>query len=346
MYNEKRESFTTKDIARQAGVSQATVSRVLNNSLSVKDETRKKVLEVIESQGYKPNQLARSMVVKETRNIGLFVADVTNPFYSELSKTIIDRAMSFDYSVLLCNTDNDNRTLEYYLDVLLQKRVDGIIFASVSTEHERVEQLVKSGFPCMMCNRHMSYNKNNFVVTDNIKGSYLAVNHLIKLGHKRICYVSGPTEFSTAQERLIGYKQALQEAGIAYNENLVLQGGFKKDPAYNAVKKILNKKPLPTAFFCTNDVMALGTINSIIEAGCKVPEDIAIVGYDDISIAAHSLIGLTTISAKTQEMGIKAVDYILKIIKNGSSNLLIQEYLEPELIIRNSCGYHLQNLKR
>lgn len=339
----KKGSFTTKDIARQAGVSQATVSRVLNNSLNVRDETRKKVLEIIEKHGYKPNQLARSMVVKETRNLGLIVADVTNPFYSELSKTIIDRAMSLDYSVLLCNTDNDNRTMEYYIDVLLQKRVDGIIVASVSTGHERVEQLVKSGFPCLMCNRHLGYSKNNFVVTDNIKGSYLAVNHLIRLGHKRICYVAGPAEFSTAQERLIGYKNALQEAGIAYNEALVLQGGFKKDSAYYAVKKILSKKPLPTAIFCTNDVMALGTINSIIEAGYKVPEDIAIVGYDDISIAAHSLIRLTTISAKTQEMGIKAVDYILQLIKNGGSNLLIQEYLEPELIIRNSCGYYLQN---
>ena len=344
--NKKKLNLTTKDIAKLAGVSQSTVSRVLNDYQNVKEETREKVLAVIRKYGYKPNQLARSMVVKKTRNIGLILADITNPFYSELSKNIIDRAMTFDYSVLLCNTDNDPRALEYYLDVLLQKRVDGIIFASVPTEHSRVEQLVESGFPCLMCNRHLNNSKNNFVVTDNVKGSYLAVTHLIRLGHERIYFISGPKEFSTTQERLIGYKQALADYGIPYDESLIIEGGYKKDFAYEVVKKILNKKPLPTAMFCTNDVMALGTISSILEAGYRVPEDIAIVGYDDISIASHCLVELTTVDAKTEEMGIKAVDHIIHLIENSGSNLYIKEYLEPELKIRKSCGYYLKNREK
>lgn len=344
MNNEKKTSLTTKDIARLAGVSQATVSRVLNNYENVREETRNKVVEIIEKRGYQPNHLARSMVVKKTRNIGLILADITNPFYSELSKVIIDRANVLDYSVLLCNTDNDPRVLENNLDILLQKRVDGIIFASVPTENARVEKLVRSGFPCLMCNRHLSYYRNNFVVTDNEKGAYLAINHLIKLGHERICYISGPTEFSTALERIVGYKRALTEAGIPYDESLVFQGGFKKDFAYQVAKRIVSKKPLPTAIFCSNDIMALGTINSIIEAGYVVPEDIAVVGYDDINLASHSLIGLTTVAAKTVEMGTKALDYTIQLIEKGNSNLLIQEYLEPELKIRKSCGYYLKNI--
>ena len=226
--NKRRLNLTTKDIAKLAGVSQSTVSRVLNDYQNVKEETREKVLEVIRKYGYKPNQLARSMVVKKTRNIGLILADITNPFYSELSKNIIDRAMTFDYSVLLCNTDNDPRALEYYLDVLLQKRVDGIISASVPTKHSRVEKLVKSGFPCLMCNRHLDLPNNNFVVTDNVKGSYLAITHLLRLGHERILYISGPKEFSTTQERIIGYKQALSDFGIPYDDSLIVQGGYKR----------------------------------------------------------------------------------------------------------------------
>lgn len=342
MNSEKKSSLTTKDIAKQAGVSQATVSRVLNNFQNVKDETRDKVKEIIKKHGYQPNKLARSMVVRKTKNIGLILADITNPFYSELSKSIIDRANALEYSVLLCNTEDNPQALERNLDGLLQKRVDGIIFASVPTENARVEQLVKSGFPCLMCNRHLSYSKNNFVVSDNKKGAYLAIKHLIELGHERICYISGSADSSNTQERIIGYKRALKESGIPYDDSLIFQGGFKKNFAYQVTKKIISKEFLFTAIFCSNDIMALGTIDAILEAGYRIPEDIALVGYDDINFASHRLIGLTTVAARIVEMGIKAVDFIIQLIENGSSNLLIQEYLEPELKIRKTCGYYLK----
>ncbi|ATW28049.1 LacI family DNA-binding transcriptional regulator [Candidatus Formimonas warabiya] len=339
---EKDENLTTKDIARMAGVSQPTVSRVLNDSPNVKPGTKKKVMDIINKLGYTPNQLARSMVLGKTFNIGLVLADITNPFYSELAKSVIDRAKQSRYNVLLCNTDNNEDTMEMYLNYLMQKRVDGIIFASVSTKSIRVQHLVESQFPCILCNRRLESEKENFIVSENTKGAYIAVKHLINLGHKEIAYISGSSDFSTAVERREGYCKALEEAGYAIDRSLVLQGRFKEENAYTAAKQLIALKKRPSAIFCSNDLMALAAINAIFDSGLKVPDDIAIVGYDDINVASYRTVNLTTVAQRKEEMGIKAVDHLLSIIEKGQPTIPIQEYLEPKLIIRKTCGFYLK----
>lgn len=326
---------TIKDVAKRAGVSQATVSRVMNNYNYVNEKTKKKVLEAIEELNYKPNQVARNFALQKTGTIGLIVPDITNPFYSEIAKSITNRAKLFDYNVILCNNDNKKENQEFYIDFLQQKGVDGIIFASVSVKDELAEKLVKAEYPCVFCNRRLRLKKANFVTSDNKKGAEMVVNHLVERGHTRIGFISGPGEFSTAKERLDGFCETINRYGISSEEDLIKQGPFDKDSAFERTLALLNLAKPPSAIFVSNDVMALASMEAIIEKGYSIPEDVALVGYDDIDISGHININLTTVAQQKEKMGEIAVNNLMGII--GQKKMKpYHTYLEPKLIIRKT----------
>ena len=338
-------SSTTKDVAEKAKVSQATVSRVLNGYPYVNEKTRQKVLEVIKEMGYQPNHVARSMVLHQTNTLGLIVSDITNPFYGEIAKSIMDWAREANYNVVLCNNDNNRDMQDYYQNFLLQKRVDGIIFASVSMEDEEVEKLVRSNFPCIMCNRRLKSTDGSFVASNNGQGAFKAVSYLISLGHRRIGFISGPANFSTAAERLKGYLEALKAHGIEVDNSLIIQGRFHKQFAYEAAAKLLALENRPTAIFGANDLTALAAMECVLDHGLGIPKDMALVGYDDINISSHRRIGLTTVAQKKEEIGRLAVEKILEMIAKKKRDEILEPvhiYLEPQLIIRDTCGRHLK----
>jgi LacI family transcriptional regulator len=323
---------TIKDIARKAGVSGATVSRVINNMANVKPETRSRVLKAIEELNYYPNSLARGMRSKKTNSIGLLVADITNPFYAETAKTIIEAAGRFNYSIILCNTNNDLLEQQKYIDVLLQRKVDGLIFASVHYKDPSLTPVAASQIPYILYNRRMADSDGiNYVVLDNELGALIAVEHLYGLGHRRIAFIRGPNTFSTGRERLNGYIQALDKFKIPYDGSIVVQGKYSEKQSYNAVKKLLSAEKRPDAIFASNDLMALSAMEAIMSSGLKIPDDIAVVGFDDIEIASHSAIQLTTVSQNRKMMAEIAIDSLRKMIQKEARHLPTQVILKPVL---------------
>jgi LacI family transcriptional regulator len=334
---------TIKDIARRAGVSEATVSRVINDAPLVKPETRARIIAIINELGYYPNSLARGMRSKKTNSIGLLLADITNPFYAETAKTIIEIAGRHDYSIILCNTNNDLREQQKSIEVLLQKKVDGFIFASVHWTDPTLKTVIASDTPYILYNRKTSQSENaNYVVLDNEMGAFIAVEHLYKLGHRRIALIRGPHGFSTGRERTSGYVKALKAFGLQHDEKLVVQGKYSEKQSFDAAKKLLLADNPPTAIFASNDLMALSALEAIFSSGQKVPDDIALVGFDDIEIASHSAIQLTTVSQNRNLMAEIAIDSLRKIIRKENVQLPIQIVLKPMLAVRKTSGIKIQ----
>ena len=334
---------TIKDIARRVNVSDATVSRVINDSPNVKPQTREKVQKAIKELNYYPNSLARGMRSKKTNSIGLLLADITNPFYAETAKTIIERAGKNDYSIILCTTNNDIIEQQKYIDVLLQRKVDGFIFASVHWKDPSLAAVMEAGVPYILYNRKTSAYKNlNYVVLDNELGAYLAVEHLYKLGHRRIAMIRGPHTFSTGKERSSGYLKALKEFGLLHDEKLIVQGEYSEKQSYDSAMKLFSSDNRPTAVFASNDLMALSVYDAALSCGLSVPSDIALVGFDDIEIASHRAIELTTVSQNRNMMAEIAFDTLRKNIENGPFQQPVQVVLKPMLTVRKTCGSQMK----
>ncbi len=332
--------LTMKDIAKAAQVSGATVSRVINNSPHVKELTRKKVLETIEELNYHPNSLARGMRINKTYTIGLLVANLANPFYAETAKVIVDTANQYGYTIILCITNSDKKIQKGYIDILQERKVDGFLFASVLTHDKAVKDLIKKKMPYMLFNRRFSSNNNiNYIVQDNTVGMHMAVEHLIKNGHTRIAFIRGNNNYSTAVERLNGYKIALEDHGLIYDDEIVVNGDYDTEKTSKATKTLLSLNRPPTAIVASNDLMALSAIEVIITSNLRVPEDIAVIGYDDVDMASHSLIQLTTVAQNKSYMADIAVQTLIRIIeKKEPSEQPIQIILNPKLVVRKTCG--------
>ena len=331
--------LTTKDVAKKAGVSQATVSRVLNGHHYVNVDTKEKVFKIIKELGYQPNHIARSMALQKTNALGLIVSDIVNPFYSEIAKNIIDEAKRLGYEIILCNTDHDPEVQNFYIEFLKQRRVDGIIFASVKLKDKEVERLVTANFPCIFINSRLKLKKASFVVTDNKEGAKLAINHFIDLGHKRIGFISGPSTISTAQERLEGYKEALLAKGLAIDDNYIKDQSFNPKYAYQATIELLNMPVPPTAIFVANDIMAFKVMEALLDLDLDIPGDVAIIGYDDVVMSGHKRIGLTTVAQDKSKIGRLAVEGLIQMVNTGSQTIKpVHTLLKPRLIIRDTCG--------
>jgi len=326
---------TIREVAESAGVSYATVSHVINNTRVVTQETRERVLAAMVALDYRPNALARSLRQGKTNTIGLVLPDSANPFFAEISRSIEDEAFKKGYSVFLCNTELDTQRELFYVDVLSKKQVDGIIFVAAGDQPDSLDFLLRQNMSVVMIDRDLPNVEVDAVLTDHRLGGFLATHHLIELGHTRIACIAGPSSITPSAERITGYRQALEEANLPYDESLVLRGDYHAQSGMELTHVLLAMTPRPTAIFALNDLMALGALRAAAEANYSVPRDLAIVGYDDLELARFTSPSLTTIAQPKKEIGSQAVNLLAARISQKSrppSRLV----LPPELIVRRS----------
>lgn len=328
---------TIKDVARLAGVSPKTVSNVVNNRPVVKPTTRQRVLDAIRALDYHPSALARGMVTRSRRLIGLVLADITNPAYPEMVEGVASLARQAGFMVMLCNTGRDPDEEQRYVHLLIEQRVDGVIIASSRMDSQAAEMLTSAGIKVVLFNRHPEQYSVSFVGVDNEGGGYLATRHLLDLGHRRIAFIRGTRGASTSIEREQGYRRALGEYGIEPDPELIGWGDYHPEVARTAADLLLRMKNRPTAVFAANDVMALSVIDAATSLGLRVPEDLAVVGFDDIAIASHRLIGLSTIHGDLGQLSREATTLLLEAV-NGNLTEPVRKILPVYLVVRRTCG--------
>lgn len=331
----KKKAPTSWDVARLAGVSRSTVSFVLNNTPGIKisEETRRRVLEAVKALDYKPNAIARSLAKQKTEAIAFFVLDIANPVFPNMARGIEDVARQNGYTLFLCNTDGKTLREVRYMNIMLERRVDGIIAGALSNEEvSKIAQ--KKNMPLVIL-EHPRLSEHDVVYADNVKGSYEAVMHLVELGHKRIAHITINPESIIVQERIEGYKKALEDAGIPFDDNL-LKIFYDKVDEEKAINELFSLSDPPTAIFTFSDFMAIQVMKILIRRGYRIPEDVSVVGFDD-TLANLTIPALTTVSQPFYEMGAKAAEILIERLKNP--NMPIQHIKLPtKLVIRESTA--------
>ncbi len=329
--------ITIKDIAKAAGVSTATVSLVFNNKdKSISQTTRDRVLKIGKDLNYIPNSMARSLVTRQTKTLGLVLPDIVNPFFPEIARGAEDRAWESGYSIIICNTDDDVDQENNYLHVLSKKMVDGIILTHSANRNKEKSGLERCRIPIILIDRdYDSPNIMGKVLVDNTEASCKAVNYLIKKGYTKIAYIAGPLNTRTARDRLDGYKKALVENNLRYEENLVMVGEYKTQWGSEAALSLLESEQDFQAIFCGNDLIAIGAMKKLKEKNITIPDDIAVMGFDDIYISSLVDPELTTIKQPNYKMGFEAVRIMIDYLEGKEieeKNII----LSTELIIRKS----------
>lgn len=307
---------TIRDVAKQAGVSTATVSRVISGVVAdTKPQTRARVLAAAEKLGYRPSAVARSLKLRTTRTLGLLVTDIQNPYFPEIVRAVEDAALERNLAVLLCNGADDPGREENYLDLLVDRRVDGIIIAS-SGLHERqgVWLARQRSVPVVLVNWAAPGMRLPAILGDNREGGRLAAEHLLSLGHRRIGHLTAPARNAAAGERLEGIRKALEHAGHDPASLVVVEGDGRVAGGESAVHELLDRMPDVTGIVCYNDLTAIGAVRALRSRGRQVPADMSIVGYDDIALSAWVDPPLTTIAQPTADMGRWAVRRIGELI--------------------------------
>jgi LacI family transcriptional regulator len=335
-----------EDIARESGFSIATVSRVLSNSkYPVRASVREKILETAQTMGYHPNMIARSLRTDQTNTIGILVDDLLSPFSPPVVRGIQDRLKENNFFSLIVNSDWDLEQEQAGIVSLLSRPVDGIIFVEYS-HLTSSEPLTNANKPGVFVHRLFGTSIKNSVVPDDIHGASLAVEHLIHLGHRSIAYISGLETWHNSKERLEGYKKVLEKHGIPLVEEWIMVGDWEVEGGYMGAQRLLQLENRPTAIFAANDLMALGAIYAIQDAGLSVPNDIAVVGYDNREFAWIVRPSITTVEMPVYEMGRIAAEILLQQIFKGSREN-DEVKVRGKLIIRESCGENKsQNVNR
>lgn len=330
---------TIKEVARKAGVSYATVSHVINNTRFVSQDTRERVLFAMQEVNYRPNDLARSLRSGKTNTIGLIIPDSANPFFAEIGRSIEGTAFQLGYSVILCNAEQDPRREEFYVDVLTKKQIDGVIFAASGEQTGPLQYLLDKGIPLVLINRDLANINLDAVLIDDRQGGYLATHHLIELGHRRIACIAGPRTTTPSGDRVTGFQKALAEAGIPYDEELVVRGDYHPGSGYEITLRWLALPDPPTAIFCANDLMAVGALGAAARTRIRVPEELSIIGYDDIELARFCTPPLSTISQPKSKIGTLATQFLAERIADKTCPTR-RVTLPVELILRESAGPH------
>jgi LacI family transcriptional regulator len=326
---------TLKEVAQLANVSTATVSNVINNTKFVSEEVKKQVFDAMEALNYRPNEIAKSLRLQQSKLIGILISDIANGFISTVVKGIETTLSDKGYNVLLCSTDSNIEKEKKYLSVLMGKRIDGLIISSSADTGEHYNDLLDAKIPLVFLNRCPDHFPSNMVMTNNIQGAYMATEHLIKHSYKKIAVVTGPLHFSTGRDRFIGYQRALEDYGIPFKQEFVFEGNFDISD-YTLTKNILESNQ--GLRFISNNSMSLGAYKYIKEKGLKIPQDIAIYGYDDPEWADVVDPPLSGVMQPAYELGVHAAQNIINTISGTSSESREIIYLNPEMVIRNSCG--------
>jgi LacI family transcriptional regulator len=332
----KRARPTIYDVARLAGVSTATVSRALNGTGQIAPATRAAIDAAVEQLGYQANTVARSLVTKSTETIALLLPDITNPFYAALVSGIQQRALETGHTMLLCTTEGDPEREEQYLTLLRAKQVDGVLVDGLVLPPERIARFVREGLPIVCLDRDVDSASVPLVQVDNRLGARMATEHLLSLGHTRIAHVQGAPELGISEVRVQGYREALAEAGIAFDPQLLAIGSFTEEGGYDAARSLL-ETPSFTAVFAANDLSAIGVINAIVESGRRVPGDVSIVGFDDLRLSRFTTPPLTTIHQPALEIAELATQLLLELA-SGRKVRQLRHLLEPALVVRASTA--------
>lgn len=331
-----------EDIARLSGVSRSTVSRVINNSPNVSEATRQRVLQVIREQHYRPNFAARSLVTQRLKILGLyvpyFVSDLfTDPYFPTLLHAITTHANECDYDVMLWLRGPDDTLGRLHARVLHHRMTDGLILASTPREDTLLDALVARGRPFVLNGRPWRHAETiNFVDTQNVQGAQQAVEHLARLGRRRIATITGRLDICSGYDRLQGYCAALERLGLPVDTALIAEGDFSEGSGYRAMQRLL--EAAPDAVFAASDSMALGAWNALREAGRRVPEDVALVGFDDLPFTASEALQLTTVHQPVSRLGHLATEGLVGLLE-GTITPPYQVVLPTELVIRHSCGF-------
>ena len=328
---------TIKDVARRAGVAPITASRVINNSGYVSAETRRRVEAAIEELGYVPNRVARSLRSKRTQTLALVLTDITNPFWTTVARGVEDAARIGGFSVILGNTDESEPREYEYVQVLLQKQVDGFLLVPARHGARSVALIRRQKVPLVVLDRTVEANVDT-VRSDSVGGARALTHHLISLGHRRIAMLTGPREVSTAVDRALGYRQALEEAGIPVTGDLMRFGPYTQQGGYAMTLSILSLSSRPTAIFAGNNFIAVGALRALREAGLQVPEDVSLVAYDDLPPNFLVEPFLTVAAQRAYEMGQVATQLLLTRLAEQEPGQPQEIVLPTELIIRRSCG--------
>lgn len=331
-------TVSIKDIARAMNISYSTVSRALNNSPRVKEETREHIQRVAAEMGYLPSAVARSLVTRHTNTIGIVVTKITDLFFAEVIQGIEETALTFGQNVILTNSDGKPERELAAIQNLRERRVDGIILVAACADQESKRQLFTlSGLdtPIVIINNvhgeHIGYS----IEIDNVDGGRQATRHLLDLGHRRIAHIAGPATEWDAVERQSGYEQALHQADLIVNPALIIRGDSQPEGGLLAMQQFFSLADPPTAVFCYNDATALGAMQAAHAARLRIPQDLSIVGFDDIALAPFFAPPLTTIDQHKREMGILAVQMVLDLLNNKA----VQDCVLPSrLVIRESTA--------
>jgi LacI family transcriptional regulator len=329
--------ITIKDVAEAAGVSIATVSRILNGQEGVSGALAAQVQAAVANLNYQPNGVARALKNRKSRSIGLIIPDIENPFFPALVRGVEDAAQRSGYALILCNTDGRGEEETKYIKFLLSKQVDGILFAGNLTYDEWRKSIPANNVPVVLVDRRMEGAPFDTVVVNNRLGAFMAVEHLICQGRRRIATIAGRVNSPNGRERLEGYAQALKYYGYEYREQFVHYGQFTFESGYQATEELLNSGREFDALFAANDLMAIGAIECLLKNGRRIPDDVAVAGFDNIRMAGWYKPSLTTVSQPVYKMGQMAMELI---VKNSGKNAGTgsEVIIQPELVIRGSSG--------
>lgn len=329
--------ITIRDVARQAGVSVTTASRVLNARKDVNPETRARVLATANALRYVPSAVARGLVLGKSNTLGALVNDSASPVYAEIVKGIEAATNAAGFGLLLCNSAESQEQALLRLSMLSANHIEGVLLVPVQTDRRDVEELERLGIPFVLLLRHFSDLDADYVISDNAEGGRLATSHLLSLGHRRIGHVAGPAHISTARDRWAGYRQALAAHAVPYDESLVSHGAFTIAGGYQAALQLLECPQRPSAIFAASDMQAVGVLKASRQLGLRVPDDLALVGGDNIELAEFLEVPLTTFDVPKYEMGERAAAILIARLE-GRCNTRQQIVFKPRLVVRQSCG--------
>lgn len=328
---------TMKQVAEKAGVSTTTVSHVINNTRVVSEDARERVLSVIQELRYIPSAVARSLKNDRTHTIGMMIPNNSNPYFAELIQGIEDASFELGYNIILCNSYDDPKKQAAYIRVLMEKRIDGLILVSSGSDEDLNMLLANEVIPKVLVDREVTGVAADLIEADHVQGAYEATRYLISLGHKRIACVAGPDTLLPSGGRVAGYQRALKEAGITVCDDFIVHSDFTSEGGFNAFQKLLTLDSKPTAIFASNDLMAIGGICAANQAGVKIPQDLSVIGYDDIALASFSTPPLTTIAQPKYQIGQLTAKTLVERISNPDSQVR-RTMLTPELVIRQSTS--------
>src|SRR5262245_57497358 len=331
-------AVTLRDVAKRAGVSAMTVSRVVNGGTGVDPETQRRVEDAILALDYVPNRLARGLISHQSKTIGLIVPDVVNPFFAPVVRGAETTARKAGYRVLLCNSEADLRLEREYIEDLVAHRIEGLMIAP-ATDRSRVSllPLLRNGFPIVLLDRSLPEFECDSVVSDSIAGARKLVEHLTRIGHRRIAHFTDSDDVSTGRERLEGYQQALKAAGIPYSDELVFRTTVDRIGGYRATQQMLTLDPMPTAIFAVNNMTAVGAMQALRERGLKVPDDIGLVCYDDVEHLAVLSPFMTVVDQPAETFGSLGAQLLFERIAKKAGERSRRIVLQADLIVRDSC---------